>query len=181
MLIRHADPGRDAAAIAQIYAPYVRDSVISLEELPPDVDEMEGRMQRITERYPWLIAELDGQVAGYAYGSAHHERAAYRWSADVTVYLSPAHHRRGIGRALYTALFQLLVRQSVYVACAGVTLPNPASVGLHEAMGFTPVGIYRNVSWKFGSWHDVGWWELQLREPSDGRPEELGPPVRLDL
>ena len=135
MLIRHADPGRDAAAISEIYAPYVRDTVISLEELPPDADEMEGRIQRINERYPWLIAESDGEVAGYAYGSAHHERAAYRWSADVTVYLSPAHHRRGIGRALYAALFELLARQGVYVACAGVTLPNPPSVGLQRRWG----------------------------------------------
>lgn len=179
MLIRHADPGRDAPACAEIYAPYVRDTVISLEELPPDADEIEGRMQRINERYPWLIAEVDGELAGYAYGSAHHERAAYRWSADVTVYLSPAHHRRGIGRSLYTALFELLVRQGVYVACAGVTLPNPASVGLHESMGFTPVGVYHNVSWKFGAWRDVGWWELQLREPSPEGPAELGPPARL--
>ncbi len=98
----------------------------------------------------------------------------------MTVYLSPAHHRRGIGRALYTALFELLVRQGVYVACAGVTLPNPASVGLHESMGFTPVGVYHNVSWKFGAWRDVGWWERQLREPSPEGPLELGAPARLD-
>jgi L-amino acid N-acyltransferase YncA len=180
VLIRHAEPTRDAAACAEIYAPYVTDTVISLEERPPSALEMAGRMQQIAGRYPWLIAERDGDVAGYAYAGEHRERAAYRWASDVTVYLSPDHHRRGIGRALYRTLFELLVRQGVYVVCAGVTLPNEASVGLHEALGFTPVGVYRRVSWKFGAWHDVGWWQLQLREPSAGPPEELGPPAPLD-
>ena len=91
-------------------------------------------------------------------------------TSDVTVYVDPAFHRRGIGRALYTALFDLLLRQGVYVACAGVTLPNEASVGLHEALGFTPVGVYRGVSWKFGAWRDVGWWQLRLREPNRDGP-----------
>ena len=162
MLIRHADPAADAAACAAIYAPYINDTVISLEEVPPTPEQMGHRIARITERYPWLVAEDAGEIAGYAYAGPHRERAAYRWASDVTVYLSPAHFRRGIGSALYTALFDLLVFQGVYVACAGVTLPNEASVGLHESMGFLPVGVYRRVAWKFGSWHDVGWWQLDL-------------------
>jgi phosphinothricin acetyltransferase len=180
MLIRDADPARDAAACAGIYAPYVSDTVISLEEVPPTPEEMRARIVRVTERYPWLIAEEDGEVAGYAYAGEHRERAAYRWASDVTVYLSPAYFRRGIGGRLYTALFDLLVFQGVYVACAGVTLPNEASVGLHESMGFLPVGVYKRVAWKFGAWHDVGWWQLQLVEPSDDAPDELGPPARLN-
>jgi phosphinothricin acetyltransferase len=180
MLIRDADPARDAAACAGIYAPYVSDTVISLEEVPPTPEQMGHRITRITDRYPWLVAEIDGEVAGYAYAGEHRERAAYRWASDVTVYVPPTAHRRGIGRALYTALFDLLVFQGVYVACAGVTLPNEASVGLHESMGFIAVGVYRRVAWKFGSWHDVGWWQLQLVEPSVDAPEELGPPPRLD-
>jgi L-amino acid N-acyltransferase YncA len=179
VLIRHADPGRDAAACAEIYVPYVRDTVISLEERPPGEDELAGRIERISSRYPWLIAEDGGEVAGFAYAGEHRERAAYRWASDVTVYLSPAHQRRGIGRALYITLLGLLVRQGIYVACAGVTLPNEASVGLHESLGFTPVGVYRRVSWKFGAWHDVGWWQMQLREPGPGAPDEVGPPARL--
>ena len=167
MLIRHADPAADAAACAAIYAPYINDTVISLEEVPPTPEQMGRRIARITERYPWLVAEDDGEIAGYAYAGPHRERAAYRWASDVTVYLSPAYFRRGIGSALYTALF------------AGVTLPNEASVGLHESMGFLPVGVYRRVAWKFGSWHDVGWWQLQLVEPSVDAPEELGPPAQL--
>jgi L-amino acid N-acyltransferase YncA len=180
MLIRHADPLRDAAACAAIYAPYVRDTVISLEEQPPGEDDMRGRIERVSRRYPWLIAERDGEIAGYAYGSLHRERAAYRWTADVTVYLALAHYRRGIGRALYTALFGLLLRQGVFVVCAGITLPNEASVALHESLGFTAVGVYRGVSWKLGAWHDVGWWQLPLRDPRPEGPPELGQPARLE-
>jgi L-amino acid N-acyltransferase YncA len=180
LLIRHADPARDGAACAEIYAPYVRHTVISLEEQPPSADAMAGRMRQISGHYPWLVAELDSGIAGYAYADLHRERAAYRWASDVTVYLAPAHHRRGIGRALYTRLFELLVRQGIYIVCAGVTLPNEASVRLHESLGFTPVGVYRRVSWKFGAWHDVGWWQMQLREPSSRAPDELGPPAQLE-
>jgi phosphinothricin acetyltransferase len=180
VLIRHADPVGDAATCAAIYAPYVRDTVISLEERVPGADEMRGRMERISRAYPWLIADQDGEIAGYAYGGEHRERAAYRWTADVTVYVAPAYHRRGIGRALYEALFDLLLVQGVYVVCAGVTLPNEASVGLHESLGFTPVGVYCGVSWKFGAWHDVGWWQLRLRDPSPEGPAELAPPARLE-
>jgi L-amino acid N-acyltransferase YncA len=182
VVIRHVDPARDAAPCADIYAPYVSDTVISLEEVPPTAAQIQARMERTAKRYPWLIAEDEagGATAGYAYAGEHRERAAYRWASDVTVYLSPAYQRRGIGRALYTALFDLLVFQGIYVACAGITLPNEASVGLHESMGFLPVGVYKRVAWKFGSWHDVGWWQLQLVEPSDDAPAEVGPPARLD-
>jgi phosphinothricin acetyltransferase len=178
--LRHAQPDRDGPACAEIYAPYVRDTVISLEQRPPTAEEMTGRIERVIARYPWLVAEEDGVVAGYAYAGEHRERASYRWASDVTVYVAGSHHRRGLGRALYSALFELLARQGVYVLCAGVTLPNAASVGLHESLGFTPVGVYENIAWKFGEWWDVGWWQLQLVPPSDGPPAELGPPARLE-
>ncbi len=179
MLIRDADATRDAAACAEIYAPYVRDTVISLEEVAPDEREFSARMTTVLRGYPWLVAVDTGQVVGYAYGSRHRERAAYRWAADVTVYVDSRHHRRGIGSSLYLALFELLADQGYYVACAGVTLPNEASVGLHEALGFTPVGVYRGVAWKSGIWWDVGWWQLQLAPEAEGEPDEPGPPVRL--
>jgi len=180
VLIRHADPDRDAAACAAIYAPSITESVASLEERAPQAHEMASRIRRISRDYPWLVAEIDGEVAGYAYGSRHRERAAYRWAADVTVYISARHHRRGVGRALYTALFGLLEGQGVYELCAGVTLPNEASVGLHEAMGFTPVGIYRDIAYKLGQWRSVGWWQMSLRGRGDSAaPAELGPPQRL--
>ncbi|HEY3729595.1 MAG TPA: arsinothricin resistance N-acetyltransferase ArsN1 family B [Solirubrobacteraceae bacterium] len=179
MLIRHADPVADAAACAAVYAPFVTDSVASFEYQPPDAAELGARMRRVGSAYPWLVAELDGQVVGYAYGSQHHARAAYRWSADTAVYISADHHRRGVGRALYGELLPMLRDQGVYIACAGIGLPNPASVRLHESFGFQPVGIYRDIGYKHGRWWDVGWWQLALREPTAGEPPaELSPPPR---
>jgi L-amino acid N-acyltransferase YncA len=181
VLIRHADPDADAAACSAIYAPFVLDGVASLEEQAPGPPEFAGRIERISQAYPWLVAAVDGAVVGYAYGSRHHERASYRWAANVAVYIASSHHRAGVGRALYGALLPLLARQGLYVACAGITLPNQASVALHERFGFTAVGIYRRIGWKAGAWWDVGWWELQLRDTdSGGPPAEPGPPVRLD-
>lgn len=177
MLIRAADPDRDAAACAAIYAPSLTDGVASLEQRAPEPSELADRIRIISRDYPWLVAEIEDQVVGYAYASRHRDRASYRWSADVTVYISPAHHRRGVGRALYGALFELLVGQGVYEACAGITLPNQASVGLHESLGFAPVGVYRNIAYKFGSWHSTGWWQKQLRPHVDDQPPgELTPP-----
>jgi L-amino acid N-acyltransferase YncA len=177
--IRHADSARDAPAVASIYSPYVTDSVASLEERAPDENEIARRIEQISPRYPWLVAEQDGTVIGYAYGSAHRERAAYRWAAEATVYIDRANHRRGVASALYGALFELLGRQGLQVVCAGITLPNDASVGLHEAFGFELIGIYRRIGWKFGQWRDVGWWQLELAPRSAQSPREPGPPARL--
>jgi phosphinothricin acetyltransferase len=180
LLIRHADPDRDGGPCAAIYAPSVTAGVASLEERAPEPHEIAQRMRFVERDFPWLVAEHGGAVVGYAYGSRHHDRAAYRWSVDVTVYIAADHHRRGIGRALYGALLPLLRDQGFYTACAGVTLPNDASVALHESFGFVPVGVYRDVAYKFGSWRAVGWWQLALREPVDAAaPPEPGPPRRL--
>ncbi len=181
MEIRHADPSADAAACAAIYGPYVRDTPISLEEDPPAAAEMTRRIQQIAPAYPWLLAVDAGTVIGYAYGGPHRDRAAYRWAADVTVYVDRSRHRRGVGRGLYGALFELLVQQGVHVVCAGITLPNAASVGLHESLGFQPVGVYERIAWKHGRWWDVGWWQRPLTDASsaDEPPAELVPPVRF--
>lgn len=175
-MVRYADPARDAPGCAAIYAPYVEDSVISFETQAPSAREMAERIEAITATHPWLVAERDGRLAGFAYASPHHPRAAYRWAADVTVYVDAAHHRAGVGRELYEALFELLRAQRLWIACAGITLPNDASVGLHEALGFVPVGVYRNIGWKDGSWRDVGWWQLDLGAlPHEAPPEPLPP------
>ncbi|MBV9809612.1 MAG: N-acetyltransferase, partial [Solirubrobacterales bacterium] len=129
--------------------------------------------------HPWLVAVEGGEVSGFAYGSLHRERAAYRWATDVTVYVEPAYQRRGIGRSLYTALFELLACQGFYVACAGITLPNAASVGLHESLGFVPLGVYRRIGFKFGAWWDVGWWQLELIGAGAEAPAEPQPPARI--
>jgi L-amino acid N-acyltransferase YncA len=172
MVVRPADPGRDAAVCAAIYAPYVRETAISFETDPPNAAELAQRIERYQATHQWLVAEDGGRVAGYAYGCPHRERATYRWATDVSVYVAPEHQRKGIGRALYRELLELLAQQGFYVACAGITLPNEGSVALHEALGFTPVGVYRRIGFKLGSWWDVGWWQLPLREPSDEPPAE---------
>lgn len=164
----------DAPEISRIYAPYVTDHATSFELVPPDAAEMERRIGDTTARYPWVVFEHDGEVLGYAYAAAHNPRLAYQWSVNVSVYLDAGAHRRGIGRALYTALFDLLRRQGFVNAYAGITLPNPASVGLHEALGFRHLGVYRGVGHKHGRWYDVGWWHLELR-PLPERPEPPSP------
>ncbi len=169
----------DAAMIAAIYAPYVRDTIISFETEPPAAEEMSRRLTAIGARYPWLVAEQGGQVLGYAYAGEHRSRAAYRWDVDVAVYLAAEAHRRGIGRRLYGALFEVLRRLGHVNAYAGIALPNAASVSLHEALGFLPVGIYRQVGYKHGAWHDVGWWGLGL-QPPPATPAEPMPYPMLD-
>jgi phosphinothricin acetyltransferase len=180
MLIRDANAQRDAAACAAIYAPYVTDTAISLEELAPDEGELGKRIEHTTRTHPWLVAQDGEAVVGFAYGCEHRSRAAYRWAADVTVYVAGERRRQGIGRALYEALFGLLARQGLHVACAGITLPNEASVGVHEAMGFQAIGVYRRIAYKLGAWRDVGWWQLELLAPGSRAPSRPGPTARID-
>jgi L-amino acid N-acyltransferase YncA len=160
--IRLAAP-EDAAAVLAIYAPIVRNTAISFEVEPPTLVEMAERIATTLQHLPWLVCDRQGEILGYVYASAHRVRAAYQWSVDVTVYIHPAARRTGIGRALYTALFALLARQGFFQCFAGITLPNPASVGLHESLGFHTIGIYRRVGYKLGAWHDVGWWQRALQ------------------
>ena len=161
MKVRDAVPA-DALSIQTIYAPFVTNTIISFEETAPTVAEMRQRIESIRGHYPCLVAEERGEVIGYAYASQHRTRAAYRHSVDVTVYVAEGAQRRGVGRALYGELLQAAVTLGYHAAFAGIALPNDASVGLHEAVGFTPVGVYREVGYKFGKWHDVGWWQRLL-------------------
>ena len=181
MRVRHADPARDAAACVAIYAPYVADTAISFEEAPPTARQFAAHIAETSARYPWLVLEDDGDVVGYAYAAQHRARAAYRWAVDVGIYVDPARHRGGAGRTLYEALLELLRRQRLRSACAGITLPNDASIGLHRALGFEHVGTYRAIGWKAGGWRDVSWWQLALAPDGAGArdgappPEPLGP------
>lgn len=170
-MIRDADPRRDAAACAAIYRPYVSDSVASFEERPPTAEEMSSR---IGSAHAWLIAEEGGNALGYAYASPHNPRAAYRWAADVAAYIAAERHRSGLGRALYTELFDRLHAMGMWTLIAGITQPNEASKGLHRAMGFVSVDTYRRIGWKAGAWLDVEWLQLDLRPGEPGPPEELG-------
>lgn len=162
MEIRAACPERDAARCAAIYRPFVTDGWTSFEIEPPDAAEMARRIADYGASHAWLVAERGGAILGYAYGSQHRTRAAYATSCDVAIYVDPACARQGVGRALYAALLPALAAQGFHAAFAGITLPNPGSIALHQAMGFTPVGIYREVGWKCGGWRDVGWWQRLL-------------------
>ena len=169
--IRLAEPA-DAAQIAAIYVPFCLETAISFETVAPDEATVRGRLGDVTQRYPWLVAvSAEEKVLGYAYAGKHRERAAYRWSVDFTVYLAPAAKRRGLGTKLYTALGAICRNLGYYRAFAGITLPNEASVRLHEKVGFRPIGVYQRVGFKLGKWHDVGWWSLDLR-PEDDLPSE---------
>ncbi len=159
----------DAETIQRIYAPYVLETAISFEEVPPTVDEMAARIASTRRTHPWLVAVDGAKVCGYAYAGAHRERAAYRFSADTTVYIAPEAQRRGIGHRLYAELLRELKRRGVHMAFAGIALPNPGSIALHESMGFAAVGVYREVGFKFGRWHDVGWWQRPTWHQSRSR------------
>ncbi|MCU1691186.1 MAG: Phosphinothricin N-acetyltransferase [Frankiales bacterium] len=149
------------------------DNVASFEAEPPDAAAVLARLQARPRR-PWLVAERDGAVVGFAYASAHRARAAYRWAADVSVYLDAEERGRGTARALYDVLLPLVRGLGYTTAHARITLPNPASAGLHEAFGFRLVGVYADVGFKHGRWHDVGWWRLALVSPPPVPPPEPG-------
>ena len=166
----------DAGACAAIYAPYVRDTAVSFETSPPSAADMAAR---IAAAHAWLVADVGGEVVGYAYATRHRERAAYRWACDVSVYLAPPAQGRGLGRVLYTELFNALAARGFVTALAGVALPNDASVGLHRAMGFEDVGVYRNIGFKAGSWHDVLWLQRALG-PLPSAPDDPAPVSRAE-
>jgi L-amino acid N-acyltransferase YncA len=166
----------DADQIRRIYAPFCQeDSPISFEYETPSLEEIKRRIARTLERLPWLVCDEGGEVLGYVYAGIHSDRAAYGWSANVSAYIAVGRRGSGLGRALYTSLFALLNLQRYVNIYAGITLPNPASVGLHEAMGFKPVGVYHKVGFKCGAWQDVGWWQRPLGD----RPDRPAPTLTL--
>ena len=166
----------DAPQVAEIYRPFCLESCVSFETEAPDAAEMAARIDRTNRRYAWLVDDAGGVVRGYAYASAHRERAAYRWAVEVTAYVREGHRGGGVGRALYAELFGRLRAQGLYKAYAGILVPNPPSQAFHESMGFALVGIYRRIGYKLGAWRDVGWWELDLQPQTDS-PCEPGPPA----
>jgi L-amino acid N-acyltransferase YncA len=167
--------GEDAPALADIYRPVVESTAISFETEAPDERELRRRIESTLLSHPWLVCEHGGRVVGYAYATPHRSRAAYQWSTETSVYVRSDRSRRGVARGLYTSLFAILAAQGFVNGYAGITLPNPASVGLHESVGFRPLCVYRKVGYKLGAWHDVGWWQLVLRAYASA-PE---PPLKL--
>ncbi len=152
----------DAPVLLSIYGPLVETSAISFETVVPTTEEFARRIEKAVTGWGWLVAELNGHCIGYACGSGHRERAAYRWSVEVSAYVDPDHHRRGVGRALYIELFKKLTERGFCNAYAGIALPNDASIALHRGVGFESIGIFKAVGRKFGRWHDVAWFQLNL-------------------
>ena len=163
----------DAEAIAAVYAPYVTDSIVSFEAEPPGAAEMRRRIESGGDLYPWFVGEVDGSVVGYASASPFRTRPAYRYTVETSVYLAPAACGRGLGERLYRQLIEALTAQGFAQAIGAVTLPNPASVRLHEKLGFVRAGTYRRVGYKFGTWLDVGLWQRALAEPTNPPAEPL--------
>jgi phosphinothricin acetyltransferase len=173
-VIRMATP-RDAPGIHAIYAPIVRDTFISFELEAPGESQIAQRIAATLRKYPWLVFEDGEGIAGYACAGEHRERLAYQWSVDVSCYVHPRARGRGVGKALYQALLRVLRVQGFRNAFAGIALPNDGSVALHESVGFTPLGRYRNVGYKLGAWHDSGWWQCAIGEfgPEPETPRAL--------
>jgi L-amino acid N-acyltransferase YncA len=165
----------DGEAVAAIYRPVVAETAISFETALPDGAEMARRIDDTLRAHPWLVCDVDGRTVGYAYATRHRVRGAYQWSVDTSAYIAEDFRRRQAGRALYTSLFAILAAQGYFNAFAGIALPNPASVALHESMGFEPIGVYRRVGYKLNRWHDVGWWQLMIKQ------HEASPAVPLDI
>jgi phosphinothricin acetyltransferase len=178
-LIRLATP-EDAPGILEIYAPIVRETPVAFEVEAPAPDGMSARITKVLEKYPWLVDIREGRIAGYVYAGLHRDRPAYQWSTDLSVYVHPDWRGKGVGRGLYGALFDVLVFQGYVNAFAGITLPNLASVKLHESVGFRPIGVFRNVGFKLGSWHDVGKWQRELQPLPPAPPPPL-PRVRVEI
>lgn len=165
----------DASGILTIYAPFITSSTVSFEYEVPTVAEFAGRIQTIQQQYPYLVAETNERISGYAYASKHRDRTAYQWSVETSVYIHPDGHRQGIARQLYTTLFDLLRQQGYYSAYAGITLPNLKSEAFHRTMGFEPVGVYKNIGYKMGAWHDVAWFQKPIQ------PYQVDPAVPVPI
>lgn len=170
--LRVATPD-DGAAAADVFRPYVETSPVTFEETPPTATEMAERIERTLETYPWIVAERGGEGIGYAYGSRLRDRPAYRWTVELSVYVDRAHRRESVGAALYEVLLATLERQGFRSAYGVVTVPNPESVGFHEAFGFERVGTLPDAGYKLGEWHDVAWYERDLGP----RPADPDPPT----
>ncbi len=152
----------DASRIAAIYNHHVRETVVTFEEQPVADEEMARRIAETVAEYPWLVSELDGAMVGYAYASSWKRRSAYRYAVESTIYLTPEFHGRGLGSELYRALIAEMRARGFHCTIGGISLPNPASIALHEKLGYKHIGQFREVGWKFGKWVDVGYWELLL-------------------
>ena len=154
----------DAQAVLDIYKPYVLNTYITFEYEVPTLEEFKEKIKTITSEYPWLVCFINDEIIGYAYGSKHRYRTAYNWSPESTIYIKEGFHGKGIGRVLYSTLFEILKLQGYFNVYAGVGIPNERSERLHRSVGFEELGIFKKVGYKLGKWHDTKWFQLHLQE-----------------
>jgi L-amino acid N-acyltransferase YncA len=169
----------DAEAILGIYTPYITGTVITFEYDVPSLEEFRGRILDTLKEHPYLVCVIDGRVIGYAYAHRLRERAAYQWDSELSVYVDSATQHRGIGKALYTCLIDLLKLQNLVTVYGVVTVPNPASEKLHTTLGFERTGYFKNTGYKFGKWIDVAWYEKAIRD-LPANPEPFVPFTSVD-
>lgn len=169
----------DAEAIAKIYSVYVENTAISFEAQAPDAAEMRRRISEYTAIYPWLIFERDGKVLGYAYSHRYHERAAFNWVCEASVYIDEQYRGQGIGKALYKALFAILNLMGIKAVYAAIEGSNSVSIAMHMAMGFSQFAVFSNTGYKLGQWHDIVWLELELGQ-RETAPQPVVPVTELD-
>ena len=166
----------DAGEVLTIYAPIVQNTAISFELETPSYIEMRQRISSAIKDRPWLVCEREGEFLGYAYASTYRARGAYAWAVETSAYVDEEHQRKGIARGLYTSLLAVLNLQGYCTAFAGIALPNEASVAFHEALGYEAIGVFKQAGYKFGKWHDVGWWQRPIAR-DQSRP--IGPPKSI--
>lgn len=174
MYIEKATP-RHARGILDIYKPALENTAASFAVKAPSIDEIRLKIEHTIVRYPWLVYVVESQVAGYAYANIHRSREAYQWSVEPSVYVHPNHRNKGIGKSLYTTLFNILTYQNFEKAVAIITIPNEASIALHKSFGFEHVGVFKKAGYKLGKWHDTSWWELNLRNNINSKPKTIIP------
>lgn len=165
----------DAEGILKIYAPYIEETSFTFETEVPSVDDFAERIRTYLQNWPWLVCEVDGMIAGYAYATRHRERTAYQWCTESSIYIHDDFQRRGIAQALYQALFDILKVQGFRNVYAVINLPNEKSVAFHESCGFAYFATYEKVGYKLGRWKNVGWWRLLLNDFGD----EPAPPLKF--
>jgi L-amino acid N-acyltransferase YncA len=173
-MIRPAQPN-DADGILAIYAPYITNTSFAFEAEVPSAEAFAERIKTYLHNWPWLVCGINGKIAGYAFGSRYRERIGYQWCVECSVYIHDDFQKKGIAKALYTALFGILKMQGYRNVYAVINLPNDKSVQLHESCGFKWFVTYENVGYKLGKWKDVGWWQLTINEYS----HEPAPPLKF--
>jgi L-amino acid N-acyltransferase YncA len=170
---------RDVPGILEIYAPFILHTAVTFEEIVPDEESFWKRIQEIMTELPFLVCEIAGRIAGYAYASGYRSRASYRWTKEVSVYIHPDFHRRKIADALYTSLNEMVRYQGIADLLAIITMPNESSVAFHENFGFRKCAEFSKVGYKLNKWQNVGWFELFLQDENAAPKDRILPLVEI--